>query len=1059
MKYFIEFFLKRPLLVKIILIAIFLLAVKTTLDLNRNVFPEVDLATMIITTEYPGASPKDVEQNVTRLIEEELGGIAGIKKYTSVSSENVSLVKVEIDIDYPDQDEVKDEVRRAVERVTDLPPEILKRPQVRDLKSSELPVMMVGVSGDVDYGTLRQMAKIVKKDLKDLKGVSLVDDYAYRDYQFQVDLIPEKVSQYYVSLNDILFALENRNVRSTGGSLESYKTQRNILTLSEFESVEEVSEVIVRSNFDGENVRIKDIATVSLGFEDEKIRSGFNGERGISLVVKKTSNTDILDLVDRIKSYVQEKQKVMAEGVHLYAVNDGSVEVRNRLEIVRLNGIFGFILVFLVLLLFLDLRISFWVAMSIPTAFAVSLISLPYFDVDLNAISLAAMIIVLGMLVDDAVVVSENIFSHRQKGTDKFKDTVNGVLEVSKPVIATVLTTCCAFAPIFAMTGVMGRFVYVIPVVVITALVGSLLDCFTILPSHLMHSKADISSSEKGWRNYLFKSLAKPYRATLRKVLRFRYIIIPFAFFFLIFSMWWAKEKVGTNLFPADGARTLHAFVELEEDKNFDATDDVIQQLEKIMESLPESELESHTVFMGTAEADPLAIPVGREENRAYMTITLTPHSEREREADLILEDIRQRAQTVTGAKKILFEIKKPGPPAGKPIEFHIHADNNKDRKRFVDLMVEELEGMEGVTDIEINEKLGREEYKLDIDYGKLAELGLTVNDVASTLRIAFDGVAVTSIVKNNEEIDVRVRFPKEYRHDINNVLNLVIRNRENRLIPLKNFAQISTIRADTAIYHTNGDVTTTITAQTDSVKILPETAIQRLLEKYTPQLADYPEVSFSYGGETEKTKESMQSLFIAFLSGIVAIYLILTILFNSATQPLLILMAIPLSLIGVIWAFYFHGQPFSFLGLIGIVGLSGVVVNDSLVMFDFINRVVKKRASQLTDRIKRSEMLELVVDGASKRLRPVIITSVTTFLGLIPTAYGIGGSDPFIAPMVLAIAWGILFGTLLILFILPCLYFANEDALLFLRKCKKMMKFSKEDKLDDNKKEQILHS
>ncbi|MDX1387514.1 MAG: efflux RND transporter permease subunit, partial [bacterium] len=350
MRRLIEFFLRRTLLVNILLVAIFVLAVLTTRTTNRNAYPEVDLSTMLITTEYPGASPRDVEQNVTRLIEEELEGIAGIEKFTSISSENVSLVTVEIDVDYPDQAEVKNEVRRAVDRVTDLPPEVDQKPEVRDLKSSELPVMIIGVYGEADYAELRRMAKIIERDLRNTPGVSKVEKYGYRDKEFQVDLDPEKLSQFFIALNDILFSLENRNVRSTGGTLESFKTQRNILTLSEFENVDQVKDVIIRSAFGGGDIDLKDIANVHEGFEDEMMRTFFNGEKGISLVVKKSSNTDILRLVDRLKEYVKEKQAIVPPGVKLTMVNDASIRVQNRLDIVIVNGLLGFVLVIAVLI-------------------------------------------------------------------------------------------------------------------------------------------------------------------------------------------------------------------------------------------------------------------------------------------------------------------------------------------------------------------------------------------------------------------------------------------------------------------------------------------------------------------------------------------------------------------------------------------------------------------------------------------------------------------------------------------------------------------------------------
>ncbi len=1027
MRALVEFFLKRKLVVNILLIAILILAAQSMRTATRNIFPEVDLSTMLITTVYPGASPKDVEQNVTRLLEEELEGVTGIDKFTSVSAENSSVIIVNVDIDYPDQDEVKDEVRRAVDRVTDLPEEIDERPQVVDLKSSELPILVVGVFGEADYATLRRTAKLIERDLRNIKGVAKVDKYAYRDKEFQVDLDPVKLVENYVALNDILFAIDKRNVRSTGGSLESFQTQRNILTLSEFENTDQIRDVIVRSTFTGENLRVRDVADVHEGFEDETMRTGFNGERGISLVIKKSSSTDIIRLVKRVQEYVETRQGMMPDGVKILAVNDSSVIVQNRLSIVMINGIVGFIVVIAVLIFFLTFRTSFWIAMSIPSAFGVALILMPAFGVDINAVSLAAMITVLGMLVDDSIVVSENVYYYRTvKGMNAYDAALKGTMEVFKPVLATIMTTALAFAPLLVMTGVMGRFIFVIPVVVIAALFGSFIDCFFILPNHLYHSTANLGASEQGWRGRLFETIVKPYKVILAQVLRWRYAFIAMSLLMLVFSLWWGKTQVGMNLFPPDGANKFFVYLELDKSVTFDKTDEAVHQIETALSELPKHEVDYYTARIGTDQSDPLMVQTGGEENLAYLEVTLSQISERDREADEIMAEVRNKVEKVVQAKELRFEVEKPGPPAGTPIEFHVHADNDKERMFFVNRMVEDLKVMKGVSDISTTHKIGREEYKLDIDYDLLAAAALTVNDVASTLRIAFDGIDATSIVRDNEEIKIRVRFPEQYRRNVRNVLELNIRNANGKLIPVKSFASLVTTRAESSIHHTDGDVTTTIRAQTDGVSILPQTAINRLVKKYTPELEKYSDVSFSYGGEAEKTQESMQSLMIAFIGGFIAIYLILTLLFNSLSQPVLILSAIPFGLIGVVWTFYFHGRPFSFLALIGVVGLSGVVVNDSLVMVDFINNVVRPKIKEVVKPCR--ELIPLVVKGAGRRLRPVIITTVTTVVALFPTAYGIGGSDPFIEPMVLAVAWGLVFATVLTLFLIPCLYLVNVD-------------------------------
>ena len=1032
MRALIGFFLSRSLLVNVLLIGIFGLALASLSNTNRNAWPEVDLSTMQIITRYPGASPRDVEQNVTRLIEDELRGIVGIKKFTSVSAENVSTIIVKIDINHPDQDEVKDEVRRAVDRVSNLPAEVAEAPLVRDLLSTEFPIITVGISGEVPYEQLRQTAKLVERDLRTIRGVSKIDLYAYRDYEFQVDLDPDRLRDSYIALNDVLYAIDTRNVRATGGNLESYRTQRNILTLSQFESVEDVREVILRSAFGGGQVLLKDVGTVTEGFEDERMRTIFDGQRGISLVVKKTATADIIEVVDRINAYVAEKQGLLPEGLRISVANDASGPVRNRISVVGSNAIIGFVLVVIILIIFLDFRSSFLIALSIPTSFAITLIFLPLTDSDINVVSLAAMIIALGMIVDQSIVVSENALVYYRDQRTKREAILEGAYEVVVPVVASVLTTILAFGPMFAMSGTMGKFVFVIPVVVIASLLGSIFNGFFILPNHLRHALPDTApqgEAQRSWQDRFFDRIAIPYRRILPEVLRHRYLAIAAALALLVFSLFWARAMMTVNLFPPDGAENFFIYVELPEEATLNATEEIVAEIEEEIRALPPEELRFYTAKIGTATSDELAQPVGGEENLAYLQVSLVPFSKRDRDAGDVMAELRERVLAREGildrTRALRFELQKPGPPAGKPIELHVHGDRDADRLAVVNEVVAYLEAYPGVSDVTTNHKLGREEYKLVIDYEKLARTSLTVQDVASTLRIAFDGIRATSIVRNNEEVGIRVRFPIEHRQDVRNVLDLTVRNPQGNLVPIRAFARLDTTRAETAIHHTDGDVTTTIYGQTD-IETPAQGVINRTVADFSETLRRYPDVRFSYGGEAEETQESMQSLLMAFVGGVIAIYLILVLLFDSLTQPLIVLLAIPFGLIGVIWAFYLHGRPFSFLGLIGVIGLSGIVVNNSLMMVEFINKIAQEkfRAAQMAV----NELIPDVIEGASRRLRPIVITTITTVTGLMPTAYGIGGSDPFIEPMVLAIAWGLVLSTQISLILIPCFYLANLD-------------------------------
>jgi multidrug efflux pump subunit AcrB len=399
-------------------------------------------------------------------------------------------------------------------------------------------VLVVGVSGDISYEELRNMAKNIERDIKRIDGVSMVDKYAYRDKEFHVDLDPKKLEGLYIALNDVLFSISNRNIRATGGNLESYSTQRNILTLSQFESTKDIQEVIVRSELGGGTVRIKDVGEVKEEFEDERMRTIFNGKQGIMLVIKKSSTADIIRVVDRIKLYLEEKQKSLPPSIKLSAVNDETRIVRNRLDVVMSNAYIGFILVVIILIIFLDFWSSFLIALSIPISFGITFIIMKLVNADINSISLAAMIIAFGMIVDQSIVISENALVYIATGKKKYEAILEATMEVIVPVFASVLTTVLSFAPMFAMSGVMGKFVYVIPVVVIASLVGSLLNSWFILPNHLSHVIKEVKPGTvavRTWQDKFFDYIALPYARIMKSVLGHSYITIFVTIFLLIF--------------------------------------------------------------------------------------------------------------------------------------------------------------------------------------------------------------------------------------------------------------------------------------------------------------------------------------------------------------------------------------------------------------------------------------------------------------------------------------------------------------------------------------------
>jgi multidrug efflux pump subunit AcrB len=1021
MSSFFRFFAERHLLAYLVTLMTILLGLSALVNIKRDIWPDVAWGEVIITTRYPGASPEDVELNVTNKIEEELKEVVGIERMTSVSMENISVIDVILDPDAKDQKEIITELREAVSRIPDFPIEVTESPLVTEMKTSIIPVIEVGLSGNMPYGELREYAKRLEKKLENVSGVSGVDKFGYLAREIKVEVSPEAIRKYQIPLREIIAAIQGRNIRATAGSFESYTSEKNLVTLAQFENPLEVNEVIVRSTFEGPLVKVKDLAIVKDDFEDPRILSRINGKTAISFLINKKETADVIRTVDAIKEIVQVESEILPEGVTILYSNDFSRYVRNRFNVVRSNGLIGLALVIITLSLFLNLRAAFWVAMGIPVSLLGVVFLMPIFDVYLDSISLAAMIIVLGIIVDDAIIIAENIQRHLEMGDPPLKAAVEGIRVVFRPVITTILTTFLAFAPMFLMTGMLGDFIFVIPLVISLALFISLLEAVVALPAHLtMGLRHSSEGSGKIRRRVWFDMVKGPFHRFITRVLRFRYIWAVFSFLLLGGSLWYAGKYMDFILFPSSMADEFYILIELPTGTSLKATSDKVQEIESLVKELPEEEMESFVTrigFLGGYQGG--GFQLGENENWAIMGVNLTPFSERDRMADDIVEDLRKKTDNLTGYARLSYVIEAGGPPVGRPITLRVVGSNDAMRIRLADSLTAFLGTLEGVKDINRDDKLGKDQIEIKINYDRLSRLGLTVADVARNLRIAYDGEVVTSVRYGDEDVDFRVQLQEKARAQPEYLNELLIPNRQRRLIPLKSTAELLTSPGPSNYYHFDGERTITITSDVIKEIITPVEATDSVYSHFNMD-KDWPGMRLAMGGEAAETQESMMSLFRAFAIAVIGIYFLLILLFNSLSQPIMVMMAIPFGIIGVIFTFALHGEPLGFVAMLGVIGLSGVVVNDSLVLVNHINGLKEKHPDE--------NISKLVADGATARLRAVILTSLTTVACLLPLAYGLGGTDPYMAPMALALAFGLVFATPLTLLLVPSLYVIRED-------------------------------
>jgi multidrug efflux pump subunit AcrB len=1019
MSSFFRFFAERHKLASLFTIMIILLGLSTWMGMQRDQWPNLDLGEMYITTLYPGASPEDVELNVTNKLEDELEHVTSVERITSVSMENISSIHVVIDPDAKDQEEVKREVRDAVSRVTDFPAEVTDSPLIMDVETSMIPVVEVGVSGDLPYRELREIAKLFEKKLEVLPGVSSINRFGYRAREIKVEVIPESMDKYQIPLQQLIAAIRARNIRATAGTLESYTSEKDVVTLAQFHEPMEVGDVIVRSTLDGSLIRVRDVAIVQDDFEEEKVLSRMNGRSAVSFEVTKSESADIIRTVNAIRELVEQEHKNLPEGVEILYSNDFSRYVRNRFRIVRMNALIGLILVVIMLTTFLNRKIAFWVAMGIPVSLMGVISLLPLFDMSLNSISLSSMILVLGIIVDDGIIISENIYRRRQQGDPPLVAAVEGIREVFLPVLTTILTTFLAFAPMFFMPGMLGKFIFVIPLVISLALLVSLAEVIIALPAHLMRGlHRDKGHSKEDFRYRCFETLRSHYGRVIPRILRFRYAFVFLSIILLVGALLYAANFMKFVLFPPGMADQFWVMIELPKGAPLQATSDKAKEIEELIANLPKGELGSFTTRIGS-QFEVEQRTTAERENHAFLSVNLTPFSERDRTADQIVEALRQKTDILTGFTKITYDIDSGGPPVGKPVTIRVVGADDAMRARLASAVEEFLKTIEGVKDIARDDRLGKDQVEVKLDDDTLSRLGLTVADVAQSIRIAYDGEVVTSVRYGDEDVDFRVMLHEKVRKSLNKLSEILIPNRQGQLVKLRAATAFKTGPGAADYHHYDGERTITITADIVPGTTTPLEVTKTVLNRFDLN-RDWPGMRFVVGGEAQETEESMRGLFRIFVLAAVGIYFLLVLLFNSMTQPFLVMIAIPFGIVGVIIAFALHGEPLGFVGMLGIIGLAGVVVNDSLVLVDHVNQLRKQRPDE--------SVFQLVVEGGSNRLRAVILTSLTTIAALIPLAYGIGGTDPYMAPMALALGYGLLFATPLTLILVPCLYMIFHD-------------------------------
>ncbi len=1029
----VEYFINKPKVVNLTLIFILITGIISVIKTKKErIQSDADYGVVYITTIYPGASPKDVELKVTSKLEKELKSIDGINDLESLSMEDFSTIEIELD-EKSNYEKTKREIRKVIENVDDLPDEIKGNPVISELSESIRPMFEISIIGEADYSLKRKYALALEKNLMASKNVSKVEKYGFLKREVKIKINQENLNKFYVSIGEIIDAIKTRNFRMSAGDLLEEDAEKKYVVYSEFDNVNELNDVIIRSGFTGNRVVISDVAKVIDDFEKTETMVRYNGNEAINMVVYKKSEADMFKLKKDINKIINNFRTTLPDNIHTEIIVDHTEDVQSLLTIVMMNALIGFGLVLIVLFILLNNKVAFWTAMGIPASIFLAFTLFPFFNVNIHYFSLVAMIIVLGMLVDDAIIISENIYRLQENGMKGKDAALTGLREVIWPVLATVVTTIVAFLPILGMTGTLKKIFFHIPVVVTLLLICSLLEAIFFLPSHMAHVKINIKKKVNYKINF-FKNFENLYEKVIIGCLKHKFKTI-FIFVLILLLSFFILSKMKFLFFDLDDSLRCFIEYELPKGSTLNATSKKIKEVESILSKLSKEEVKSFVTVIGEdrSEAANYGEIILQGNYFANTIIHLTPREDRKRTAKQIITQVKKEIKKINGFTKIEADIVTEGPPVGKAVNISFVSNDDKARYEIAEDLKNFLKKQKGVTNIEDNVDIGKKQIAINFDYDLLSRNGLDPLRIADTIRVAFNGIVATDIKWEGEEVDFRVILDESSRSldntvkelTVQKVQTLTVQNKKGNLIPIGKFIKLDERDDILRINHIFGDRAITVFADIDTKENTPVDVNKEINKIYSKKILKYPGMQMKIGGEADEINKSMDNFKIAVVLALIGIYFILVILFNSFLQPLLVLVAIPFSFAGVIYTFFIHGMAITMPVLIGFLGLMGVVVNDSLVMISFINKSRDKNKLISIDSLAKA---------AKNRLRPIVLTTITTAAALFPLAYGFGGYNMFASPMVMAIAWGLIFATLVTLILIPSMYLSLSGFHLFLR-------------------------
>ncbi len=1010
-----QFFIKNYKFTLVLTAFVLIFGVGGLMNLNSESFPSVNIGSAVITTRYEGATAEDIEAKITKPIEEEIQKVSGVKRVRSISQAGFSTIITEADIDKYDVQKVIADLQRAVDRASGLPTDLEVKPNFLEIKSDEFPVIELAVIGTNADRLRDRIADLLKEDVQDNKKVSSVSMTGFSERQFNILLDQKALQRLHVPISAIQTALLQRNITIPGGEIKGETSQKLVRIEGKALNRTELENLVVRSNFSGNRILLKDVARIEDSQEDPKSLAKLDGVDATFLTITKKGGTDLLQLAAELEQVIEEYRAKYQGQLEFKIFNNEGVRVADRLNVLMSNGWQGLVLVIFFLMVFLPGRIGLVTAMSLPIALFATFGMMMSMGYTLNTITIIALVISIGMLVDNAVVISENFTRLRSDGFETDEALLKTIADLWAPIAATALTTVAAFIPMLVTSGVMGQFIRGIPIVVTIALLLSLVESYFLLPTRLKLINHTVKKGTTGdtKKDFFDRKITPKFEQTVGWLVdnKWRSLGIFTGFMTATFMLLAFGNKV--NLFPADQTEIYIGRVTATKGTRLEGTFALAGEvMAQVKEKLGDRRIKHISALAGESQVDPGDPKAEVGSNVALIRIFVTKDTQDTVSTKEILDTLRTIKNDSLAS--LSFEALINGPPVGDPVTVTFRSSNLEELDKVVFQIRDELSKQPGIFDAKVDDVYGDEEVMVKVDYEKAARLGLSLQEVGSTVRTAIAGQIVGDVSLNNREVNYYVRLEDADKARIENLGEVKIADRSDNLIPLKNIANFETKKGAPQIKRYDFRRAKTLTANIDDSIITSIQANAFAKERFATLSDQAPSVTIEFGGEAEKTGESIASLMIALVLSLIAIFALLVLVFASYSRPLIILTTIPLGLIGVSFAFFIHDKPLSFMALIGIIGLGGIIVNSGIILISFIEQLKVETTLPLRD---------ILIKAASLRLRSVLVSSLTTISGLIPTAYGIGGVDYFIIPMAMALAWGLTTGTIFTLFWIPPAY------------------------------------